>query len=62
MTNPQIDTRAEIESALQDFRVFIDMGVLVHSLTNDDADRRVLGALNLVLEEFQDLSNRILAA
>lgn len=63
MSNPEIDTRAEIESALEDFKIFLDMGVVVHSMFPEHYTEQVLSALNLVIEEFEtNLKPRILAA
>jgi hypothetical protein len=63
MSTPQIDTRAEIESALEDFKIFLDAGVAVYSTLPERYTPQVLGALNLVIKEFETiLKPRILAA
>lgn len=60
MSNPQIDTRAEIEKALEEFDIFLAAGIVVWSLP--PADNSALVTLTTVAEEFENLKTRILAA
>lgn len=54
MSNPQIDTRAAIERAFEDFDVFLDMGILVNSMFPSDGGERTVSALQLVKDEFNN--------
>lgn len=59
MTNPAIDTRSAIETALENYKIFLEMGVVVNTMFGD---AKTVSALNLCIEEFQTLSDSILSA
>lgn len=60
MSNPQIDTRAAIESAFEEFDIFLKAGVEVWSIP--PIDRSAVITLETVIAEFKILKDRILSA
>lgn len=60
MSTPQIDTRAAIEQALDEFNIFLHAGVVVWSM--EPADKSALTTLEFVIEEFNKLKSAVLSA
>lgn len=60
MSNPQIDTRAEIEEAFKEFDIFLAAGLYVWNM--EPASRDAITTLNTVIEEFELVKARVLAA
>lgn len=60
MSTPQIDTRAAIEQALDEFNIFLQAGMLVWSIP--PVDRSAVITLEFVIEEFNKLKSAVLSA